>query len=300
MSAAKILIVEDEGVVALEIQDQLELLGYEVVGIAITGNEAVRLTAQSQPDLILMDIVLRDSMDGIEAAHQIQQEYDIPVVYLTAHSDEATLQRAKITTPFGYIIKPFNQRDLHITLEMALYKHQMEQKLRSSEQRLRLLVESTKDVILTLNLKGEHTYLHTANQFGFLDEDMIGKTPYDIFDYDTANEVMQRVKKVIATGEPSVCELELFINGQTYWFNEHAYPLLDRRGNVTAVAIIARNVSDIKRLKGILPICAWCGRNIRNEGGQWQRLDVYLTEHADIQVSHGLCPECNQQMKAKR
>lgn len=126
----KIVIVEDQGIVALSLERMLEELGYEVPYVAVSGEEAVEQVTKVQPDLVLMDIMLAGELDGIEAATQIQAQIDIPIIYLTAHSDETTLQRAKITGPFGYLIKPFDKRDLYITVDMALYKHQMEQKLK--------------------------------------------------------------------------------------------------------------------------------------------------------------------------
>jgi len=126
----RILVVEDERIIALDLQRRLHSLGYTVCAIAGSGPEAVAHAAQSHPDLILMDIVLPGPMDGIEAAAQIRAHADIPVIYLTAHADEATLQRAKTTEPFGYLLKPFDTRVMQPTIEMALYKHHMEQERR--------------------------------------------------------------------------------------------------------------------------------------------------------------------------
>ncbi|HUS75469.1 MAG TPA: response regulator, partial [Methanothrix sp.] len=134
---AKILVVEDEGIVAMDIKNRLMRLGYDVPSIALAGEEAVEKAAKICPDLVLMDIMLKGEMDGIEAARQIHERLDIPIVYLTAFSDEDTLQRAKITGPFGYIIKPFEDRELHVALDIALYKHKMERILRESEGELR-------------------------------------------------------------------------------------------------------------------------------------------------------------------
>ncbi len=119
---ADILIVEDESIVALDIMDKLERLGYNVLAIVSSGEEAVEKVAKIQPDLILMDIVLKGKIDGIEAARRIQESFNIPIIYLTAHSDEQTLKRAKITRPFGYIIKPFTDKDLQNAIEIILYE----------------------------------------------------------------------------------------------------------------------------------------------------------------------------------
>jgi len=123
----RILIVEDERLVAQDLQRRLHRLGFTVCAIAASGPEAIAHAIQIQPDLILMDIVLHGPMDGIEAAAQIRAHAAIPIIYLTAHADDATRQRAKATEPFGYLLKPFDTRVLQTTIEMALYKHAMEQ-----------------------------------------------------------------------------------------------------------------------------------------------------------------------------
>jgi CheY-like chemotaxis protein len=122
----KILVVEDEGVVLLHIKRTLESLGYIVAGMATSGEDAIMKAMSDRPDLVLMDIILKGEVDGIDAAEKIRSLFHIPVIYLTAHADEATLQRAKITEPFGYIVKPFRDRDLHIAIQFALYKAKME------------------------------------------------------------------------------------------------------------------------------------------------------------------------------
>lgn len=130
MKKTRIMIVEDEGVTAVGIQDSLEQLGYEVSSREVSGEDAVSKASGDLPDLILMDINLGGGMDGIETAAQIRSNADIPVVFLTAHSDDHTFQRAKITDPFGYVVKPFDDRELNIAVEMALYKHRTEAELK--------------------------------------------------------------------------------------------------------------------------------------------------------------------------
>ena len=148
MTQARILVVEDESIVALDIQDRLESMGYEVPATVASGEKAVEQAAVLRPDLVLMDIQLQGRMDGVEAADQIRQRYGIPVVFLTANADHPTVQRAKVTEPFGFVIKPFEERELHTTIEMALYKHQAEQALKESEKRYRLLVELSPEAIV--------------------------------------------------------------------------------------------------------------------------------------------------------
>ncbi|MBF0336479.1 MAG: response regulator [Nitrospirae bacterium] len=136
-----ILVVEDEIVIARDIESKLKKIGYNVPAIAASGEEAIKLAGEVHPTLILMDIMLEGKMDGVEAAGQIDKLYGIPIIYLTAHSDLDTLHRAKITEPFGYILKPFSQRDLLVTIGMALYKHRMEAKQKIVNTVLRVFLE---------------------------------------------------------------------------------------------------------------------------------------------------------------
>lgn len=130
MAKARIMIVEDEAVTAMDLEMTLKEIGYEVVATASIGEEAIRKAEEQRPDLVLMDIVLQGEMDGIAAAEEMRKRFDIPVVYLTAYADEEKLSRARATEPFGYIVKPFNNKALSGNIEMALYKHDIEKKLK--------------------------------------------------------------------------------------------------------------------------------------------------------------------------
>jgi PAS domain S-box-containing protein len=160
MADTRLLVVEDESIVAMDIKHRAEGLGYHVLNIASSGEEAIEKTDEDRPDLILMDIVLKGKMDGIQAAQIIRDKYDIPVVYLTAYSDEKTLGRAKLTGPFGYIIKPFEDRELHSAVEVALYKHKMDSKLKESEERYRALFESSPDPIILMDEEGTIIFIN--------------------------------------------------------------------------------------------------------------------------------------------
>ncbi len=134
-SPARLLVVEDELIVSADLQDQLVRLGYQVAGAAVTGEDAIKKAASLTPDIVLMDIILKGEMDGIEASAVIREQTHIPVIFLTANSNDGILERAKVTEPFGYLLKPFEQRHLKTTIEMALYKGRMER------ERARLVTE---------------------------------------------------------------------------------------------------------------------------------------------------------------
>lgn len=146
----RILVVEDERIVALDLKAILRRLGYCLAGVTASGAEAVELCGSLRPDLVLMDIFLKGDMDGVDAACLIQAEADIPVVYLTSHTDQITLQRAKRTAPYGYVLKPVDENGLRTAVELALFKHRAEQELRKSEQRYRELFAGMLNAFLLL------------------------------------------------------------------------------------------------------------------------------------------------------
>jgi CheY-like chemotaxis protein len=123
MAKEKILIVEDEVVVARDIQYTVKAMGYDAPVIAYSGEEAIKIAEEIKPNLVLMNITLKGEMDGIAAAEQIRDRFDTPVVYLTTYVDDQTVERAKVTEPFGYLLKPLEERELRTTIKIALYKH---------------------------------------------------------------------------------------------------------------------------------------------------------------------------------
>lgn len=129
MDDTKILVVEDESIIGLNIKKKLKSFGYTVPAIVATGKEAIKMADITFPDLVLMDVRLKGDMDGVDTAEKIRENYDIPIIYLTAYSDDEVLEKAKKTKPYGYIVKPFKADDLHSNIEMALYRHKMEKDL---------------------------------------------------------------------------------------------------------------------------------------------------------------------------
>lgn len=149
MPKTNVLVVEDESIVSKDIQHSLKKLGYNVVGAASTGERAFELASSEKPDIILMDIMLKGEINGIETASRVKEELQIPVIYLTAYADESTLEKAKVTEPYGYIIKPFKEVDLHTSIEMALYKFSKEKEVLKARDLFYSIIENkdSKDFI---------------------------------------------------------------------------------------------------------------------------------------------------------
>ncbi|MCD6162937.1 MAG: PAS domain S-box protein [candidate division Zixibacteria bacterium] len=157
---AQIMIVEDEIIVAKSIQNRLKSLGYSVPAIASSGEEAIQKAKETNPDLLLMDIRLKGNIDGVEAARRINDNQSVPVIYLTAYADDNTLNRAKNTEPYGYLLKPFEPQVLHTTIEIALYKHMMEMKLKERKQKLENILEGVSDAVIVADAASIVTFMN--------------------------------------------------------------------------------------------------------------------------------------------
>jgi CheY-like chemotaxis protein len=183
MSKPRIMLVEDEKVVAADIQECVKGLGYEVVGAAATGTEALRLAVQTMPDLVLMDIKLKGVVDGIDVAGALHDQLKIPVVYLTAHADVEILERAKQTAPSGYVLKPFDDRTLRTAIELAFDRHRRERQLVEGGQRLAAAIGSIDEAVIVTQETGQVALMNRVAEAltGWKQEDAIGKPVSEIF-----------------------------------------------------------------------------------------------------------------------
>ncbi|WP_048190433.1 sensor histidine kinase [Methanobacterium sp. SMA-27] len=182
MANKQILLVEDESIEAMDIKRTLEFFGFEVPYIASSGEDAVEKALEIMPDLILMDVVLKGHSDGIDVVSKIK-DLNIPVIYLTAHSEESIIERAKFTEPYGYMIKPYDRNELKHTIELALYKNKIEKELKESEYNLRLILDSTAEGIFGIDLEGICTFCNVSavNLLGYDNPDeLIGNNIHDL------------------------------------------------------------------------------------------------------------------------
>ncbi len=254
MDTTKILVVEDENIVALDIKNRLKKLGYVVAGRAKTGPDAISKALELRPDLMLMDIKLKGEMDGVEAATEIREQLDIPIIFLTAHSDEATLQRAKVTTPYGYLLKPFEDRDLHTTIAMALYRHKLEQELKESRQWLSTTLNSIGDAVIATDNEGCIKFMNPVAESltGWQEFEVLGRDSREIFNivnYKTQIPSKSPVERVLQRGKTVFLEDNTMLitrNGTEIPIDDSASPIRDDKGNINGVVIVFRDITERK------------------------------------------------------
>lgn len=214
MVGPTIIVVEDEGIVARDIQHRLEGIGYNVPEIASTGAEAVSKALELKPDVVLMDIMLRGPMDGIEAAARIREKMDIPVVFVTAYAEEEVLKRARVTEPYGYIVKPFEDRELQAAVEIALYRHRAERKLAESERRYRALVTSLEEGILMADAEENIVYANPSfcEMLGYREDQLVRMNLGQLMPEEDL-EKMRRETSRRQQGRRGRCDVRMMRNG---------------------------------------------------------------------------------------
>jgi PAS domain S-box-containing protein len=238
----KILIVEDEVIVARDIRHQLKLLNYNPVAATATGEEALLLTESLRPDLVLMDIQLAGDMDGIVAAQTIRERFDIPVVFLTAFAGDESVQRAKLAEPFGYIVKPLEECDLKITITIALYKHHNDKKLRIAheqllikEERFNQLAMQSRTGVWEVNADGLYTYCSQvfSDLIGYPAEEIVGKKRFYDFHPEKGRDDFKRMALEAMARAEIIRDLENPIQnkaGRTIWVLTNGISVLNNSG----------------------------------------------------------------------
>jgi len=246
----KLLVVEDKGIVAKDIQNTLKRLGYAVPTVVSSGEEAIKKAVEIHPDLVLMDIVLKGDMDGIEAAEQIHNRLNIPVVYLTAYADKNILQRAKITEPFGYILKPFEEKELHTAIEMALYKHKIESKLKESEKKFRDLAELLPQTLFEIDMEGNFAFLNrnAFDTFGYTQENFDkGLNIFQMITPEDRNRAKRNIQRVLTGEKIGVIEYTVQRkDGSTFPAIVHLTPIIHENNPVGLRGIIV-DISERKK-----------------------------------------------------
>ncbi len=319
-SSSRLLLVEDEALVAEDLQQQLSGLGYVVVGWAVTAEEALELALKHRPDLVLSDIQIQGPRDGVAAAEAIQQELSTPVVFLTALADESTLQRAKLTAPFGYIVKPCTKVGLRTAIEVALERSRLEQRMHRAERLLDATLRSIGDAVITTDKSGTVTFMNRVAEAitGFDAEDCLGRdlaTVFLAFNPATGETIESPVIAAVKQGETIKLERDktlIAFGGARIPIDESCAPIRNEHDQIVGGILVFRDVTErrrqeqererlikelqsalakVKTLTRLLPICAWC-KKVRADDGYWQSVEAYITSHTQAEFTHGICPVC--------
>ncbi|WP_017297328.1 EAL domain-containing response regulator [Nodosilinea nodulosa] len=255
-----ILVVEDEVVIAMDLQATLIDLGHAVPTIVTSGEMAVQVALELRPDLVLMDIHLSDAVDGIDAAAQITQALDIPVIYLTAYADEETLQRASLTTPFGYILKPFEARELRANIDIAFYKHGIEKNLRENRQWLLTVLNSISEGVAASDASGLIKFMNPVAEAltGWSQTEAIGRSPTEVFqfiDEFTRSLIENPLLKSLQDGNtihlPENALLRTRLGHETP-VSDSASPIRNERGLVEGSVMVVRDSTEQRRMEAQL------------------------------------------------
>ncbi len=250
MKKTKILVVEDEIIVARDIRNMLVGLGYEVTGVVPGARAAIQKAQETDPDIVLMDVMLQGKVTGVEAAEKIYTDFSIPVVYLTAYADSTTVQRAKKTEPFGYIIKPFEERELQTTIEIALYKYKMQMKLKERERRLYTILKSIGDGVIATDKNGSITFMNPLAEIltGWKLDLALDRTLSDVF--KVMNQKPGKLQKIsvkkILKGESSVLSngpILVSNNGKKTPIEPRLEPIKDDGGNISGVVLAFTDIT---------------------------------------------------------
>ncbi len=245
----RIMVVEDESLVAMDLEERLGRMGYEVAGVADTAEDALAQAQATKIDLALMDIRLRGSVDGIEAAGRLRKLMDIPIVFVTAHADEATLQRAGLVEPFGYVLKPFDERELRAAIEVALHRHRSETRTRKMERWLASTLKSIGDGVIATDAHGRVTFLNAVAEAltGWPRSEALWRPLVEVFavaEKDAPSATPQLLARAMREGLAITMGGERFLqsrDGRKIPVDESVAPIRDDDGRITGCVVIFRD-----------------------------------------------------------
>jgi two-component system cell cycle sensor histidine kinase/response regulator CckA len=260
LTPASILIVEDERIVAMDLQQTLSGFGYDAFGIASSCEEALAKASEKGPDLVLMDIRIKGDVDGIGAAELIRTQFDIPIVYITAHADEATIARAKATEPFGYLLKPVKPDELRSAIEVSLHKHKMEKQLRERERWVSTTLRSIGDAVIATDVEGRVRFMNVVAEklTGWTSEEATGRPSTEILQIVNAstrepvlNPILRALQEKTIVGLANDTTL-IRRNGGEAPIDDSASPIIDDKVQVIGAVLVFRDVTEKKQLQSNL------------------------------------------------
>ena len=308
MAKRKILIVNNDVIVATELERRLELLGYDVAGIASSANEAMAIAAQAPLDLALMGMALSGEVDSRAAANELRRQWKLPVVFVIDGPDEAGQEPAALDGPGLYVVKPFTDRELRVSIELAMCKRDTAKAVDELEDRFFAV---SIDMLCFLDYNGYFKLINPAweRTLGFTREEMMSRPFIEFVHPDDRERTLKQNSQVRSGGQALAFENRyLCKDGSFRWFRWNA--AADASDGV--IYSVARDVTEAKRaeeereqlvrelqtalaevktLREILPICSYC-RKIRDDENYWHTVEGYIGTHTSTKFSHGICPEC--------
>ncbi|NIP99754.1 MAG: response regulator, partial [Nitrospinaceae bacterium] len=299
----KILVVEDESIVAAHISESLKHSGYRVTDTVPSGEQALKSVRQNTPDLVLMDIVLKGKLGGIEAAELIYSRYDVPIIFLTAYFDPKTLNRAKTAHPFGYLLKPFKEKDLHTSIEVALDKHQQEKRLKGREEWFSCSLKNLSEPVLATNTQGVITFFNRAAQklTGWKEKNVVGKRIQDRVqrgkkEKRTRHPVARVIQEGVSLFQKN-CRLCGDRPGRDLSVDLSVSPIQTREGVTIGAVLICHPASDAEPRGStaradsgtgwasevdpdfsgfVFKLCPWCKKILNENTETWEAVEVFF------------------------
>jgi len=319
------MLVDDEAIITMQLEKRLSSMGYEVVGVASSGEESVNMARQLRPDLVLMDIVMPGKVDGIDAASKIRAELDIPIIFLTAFADEANINRAKSAEPFGYIVKPFHEEEIQASIEVALHKRTGEQRLRENEKLYHAIMREAFDPIIITDNKGRVLEVNERAEqlLGCERKNLLG-TDLDQYIVPGRTKRSKRVRRgsslqegMVRTG--SGVELTVHLSTSDVLYNGHdavlqilsgadpqktdgmglkkffQFKALGKKQTPVGVETADDTTPKVDHRfssdEEVIPICGSC-KKIRASSTHWTSFESFFQDVYGIDFSHGICSEC--------
>jgi PAS domain S-box-containing protein len=308
MAVHRILIVDDEILLAKELEAKAAACGFAVAGIASSGREAIALAVKTEPHLVLMDVVLNGDMGGVEAAEEIRRRSPIPVIFMADESDEATLRHLREIQPFGYLSKPVSSGELRIQVETALQDEAAASPLSDMEERFFYV---SIDMLCCLDFTGYFKRLNPAweRALGFTIQELKSRPFIEFVHPDDRERTLKQNRHVRAGGKALAFENRYLCKDGSYrWLLWNAAPDFERHVIYSAARDITERkraeeerealvrqlqaaVAEVQTLREILPICSYC-KKIRDDENYWQTVEGYISSHTGMKFSHGICPDC--------
>ena len=308
MAKRKILIVDDQPADASDVAAHLTHLGYEVTAIASAEEEALAIAAERVPDLVLMDIALSGGASAVENARELRRQWKIPVVFMIGEADEADLRHAGVAEPYGFVVRPFTERELRANLELALCKQSAAIAVNELEHRF---FANSIDMLCFLDFSGHFKRLNPAweRTLGFTRQELMSRPFIEFVHPDDRERTLKQNAEVRGGGQALAFENRYMCKDGSYrWFRWNAAPDFSEK----VIYSVARDVTEAKRaeeererllkelqsamaevktLREILPICSYC-KKIRDDENYWDTVESYISRHTATRFSHGICPSC--------